>query len=101
MIRRPLISTRTDTLFPYATLFRSAVELTVVIHAHVRAGCHMWRHPTDALRWKSWQSSGVDRHRLSEWRKRPLGQRLTDVPAFDDDWGHGRLIVLDRRKTAR
>src|SRR3546814_6350549 len=78
-----------------------AVELTVVIHAHVRAGCHMWRHPTDALRWKSWQSSGVDRHRLSEWRKRPLGQRLTDVPAFDDDWGHGRLIVLDRRKTAR
>src|SRR3546814_8386380 len=26
MIRRPLISTRTDTLFPYTTLFRSLVE---------------------------------------------------------------------------
>src|SRR3546814_6410824 len=27
MIRRPPISTRTDTLFPYTTLFRSAVPL--------------------------------------------------------------------------
>src|SRR3546814_12706143 len=27
MIRRPPISTRTDTLFPYTTLFRSAMEL--------------------------------------------------------------------------
>src|SRR3546814_5303251 len=27
MIRRPPISTRTDTLFPYTTLFRSVVEL--------------------------------------------------------------------------
>src|SRR3546814_13699875 len=29
MIRRPPISTRTDTLFPYPTLFRSAVVRTV------------------------------------------------------------------------
>src|SRR3546814_8830110 len=28
MIRRPTISTRTDTLFPYTTLFRSRSELT-------------------------------------------------------------------------
>src|SRR3546814_3590059 len=32
MIRRPPRSTRTDTLFPYTTLFRSAV------HRHQRAG---------------------------------------------------------------
>src|SRR3546814_4104619 len=30
MIRRPPRSTRTDTLFPYTTLFRSAIE-----HAHL------------------------------------------------------------------
>src|SRR3546814_17039115 len=29
MIRRPPISTRTDTLFPYTTLFRSAEPVTV------------------------------------------------------------------------
>src|SRR3546814_20267055 len=46
MIRRPPISTRTDTLFPYTTLFRSeqpdvgdelhAVEAIVVVTAHER-----------------------------------------------------------------
>src|SRR3546814_14295570 len=34
MIRRPPISTRTDTLFPYTTLFRSAAaELEAVVEA--------------------------------------------------------------------
>src|SRR3546814_20224097 len=31
MIRRPPISTRTDTLFPYTTLFRSRYSLTYVL----------------------------------------------------------------------
>src|SRR3546814_15431348 len=40
MIRRPPRSTRTDTLFPYTTLFRSDV-----VHAHglERAGAHVQR----------------------------------------------------------
>src|SRR3546814_11780107 len=33
MIRRPPRSTRTDTLFPYTTLFRSALDLGVPIYA--------------------------------------------------------------------
>src|SRR3546814_29975 len=33
MIRRPPRSTRTDTLFPYTTLFRSVLELTPRAHA--------------------------------------------------------------------
>src|SRR3546814_17418928 len=33
MIRRPPISTRTDTLFPYTTLFRSAEGRTLHLHA--------------------------------------------------------------------
>src|SRR3546814_11590621 len=37
MIRRPPRSTRTDTLFPYTTLFRSAVEQTAAgMEIHVR-----------------------------------------------------------------
>src|SRR3546814_5048055 len=35
MIRRPPRSTRTDTLFPYTTLFRSAVDANIFID-HVR-----------------------------------------------------------------
>src|SRR3546814_719878 len=39
MIRRPPISTRTDTLFPYTTLFRSlAVEFDAVAAAEAHAG---------------------------------------------------------------
>src|SRR3546814_5606185 len=36
MIRRPPRSTRTDTLFPYATLFRSHVERLAEDHANAR-----------------------------------------------------------------
>src|SRR3546814_14478548 len=31
MIRRPPISTRTDTLFPYTTLFRSTASATIIV----------------------------------------------------------------------
>src|SRR3546814_10665779 len=34
MLRRPPISTRTDTLFPYATLFRSISVMTEIKEAH-------------------------------------------------------------------
>src|SRR3546814_20947228 len=34
MIRRPPISTRTDTLFPYTTLFRSRVKLRTGLFEH-------------------------------------------------------------------
>src|SRR3546814_20939461 len=40
MIRRPPRSTRTDTLFPYTTLFRSGQALADVDHAGVLAGAH-------------------------------------------------------------
>src|SRR3546814_8511299 len=38
MIRRPPISTRTDTLFPYTTLFRSAIPLTGPLHDDLYPG---------------------------------------------------------------
>src|SRR3546814_8612733 len=40
MIRRPPRSTRTDTLFPYTTLFRSTGELYARDLAEVRCGAH-------------------------------------------------------------
>src|SRR3546814_10394558 len=38
MIRRPPISTRTDTLFPYTTLFRSTRSARIVIRAETTEG---------------------------------------------------------------
>src|SRR3546814_13030583 len=37
MIRRPPRSTRTDTLFPYTTLFRSSLDIEIVDHIVVTA----------------------------------------------------------------
>src|SRR3546814_15143158 len=50
MIRRPPRSTRTDTLFPYTTLFRSQIARhpevvrRIVSDGH-RIGNHSWSHP--------------------------------------------------------
>src|SRR3546814_9154843 len=41
MIRRPPRSTRTDTLFPYTTLFRSRAALAAAVH---RAACRRSDH---------------------------------------------------------
>src|SRR3546814_2388280 len=48
MIRRPPISTRTDTLFPYTTLFRSAEpRRSDAARGRARAGaCRRVRHPS-------------------------------------------------------
>src|SRR3546814_15813849 len=48
MIRRPPRSTRTDTLFPYTTLFRSAVRLTTLSRGAAGAGM-----VADGLPWKA------------------------------------------------
>src|SRR3546814_20948677 len=39
MIRRPPRSTRTDTLFPYTTLFRSRLSRSLPVQLGTRAGC--------------------------------------------------------------
>src|SRR3546814_15340538 len=40
MIRRPPRSTRTDTLFPYTTLFRSFADANHALHSMVYKGAH-------------------------------------------------------------
>src|SRR3546814_19454411 len=43
MIRRPPRSTRTDTLFPYTTLFRSELDASACAHRHVA----LYPHPAN------------------------------------------------------
>src|SRR3546814_16015059 len=47
MIRRPPRSTRTDTLFPYTTLFRSVPFYAILTHA--ADACFKWANETNAL----------------------------------------------------
>src|SRR3546814_9887817 len=49
MIRRPPRSTRTDTLFPYTTLFRSARRLAMATKLEVRNVCKSFHHPGEEL----------------------------------------------------
>src|SRR3546814_9280722 len=44
MIRRPPRSTRTDTLFPYTTLFRSLLHASLVLHLMTAIGSLMLVH---------------------------------------------------------
>src|SRR3546814_2445979 len=49
MIRRPPISTRTDTLFPYTTLFRSPgggdnLFLSSIVAVNVDTGAYVWHY---------------------------------------------------------
>src|SRR3546814_14507167 len=50
MIRRPPRFTRTDTLFPYTTLFRSVVQNLEGVRAIERDGW-VWLHPALGSRW--------------------------------------------------
>src|SRR3546814_8039522 len=74
MIRRPPRSTRTDTLFPYTTLFRSeAVADAEQQHEHVDAP-HRGNQP---------DRSRSDRQRQQEERQQPEGAEPIDQLATD------------------
>src|SRR3546814_4575884 len=64
MIRRPPRSTRTDTLFPYTTLFRSHA-------AEIDAGAA--------------EEFALDQRHGHAGRGQPPGQRRPGLPAADDD----------------
>src|SRR3546814_1432487 len=103
MIRRPPRSTRTDTLFPYTTLFRSPRQSQ-------RAACEsrqrrqQWNllHPDRALG-SARHLYGVERLSLS------IDRRRTELPPYGPptqglSFGHGSLAPLqpvDRRAPAR
>src|SRR3546814_5489065 len=71
MIRRPLRSTRTDTLFPYTTLFRS---------------------PAGPCAGRLWRGDGGDRRRGAEGpllRARPAAQRRLLCASLSGGGGRG------------
>src|SRR3546814_14578020 len=72
MIRRPPRSTRTDTLFPYTTLFR--------------AGSASRRWPDDA------HSGAEDRGGLHPAARCPSGSARS---AVRDRWAEGQFLALD------
>src|SRR3546814_19659927 len=55
MIRRPPRSTRTDTLFPYTTLFRSAFQwspyLTALVEIFAQFGLKLEAQPKEKMDW--------------------------------------------------
>src|SRR3546814_3492786 len=63
MIRRPPRSTRTDTLFPYTTLFRSAAEIALC-----QTGVWLWPEPPipSARTTEKWRTRCFGRRRRSE-----------------------------------
>src|SRR3546814_12730348 len=70
MIRRPPRSTRTDTLFPYTTLFRSRRGVAVFVAAYPRSNAQGFRRRGQGVR----RPSGEYRDREDGSRARPSGQ---------------------------
>src|SRR3546814_10283695 len=82
MIRRPPRSTRTDTLFPYTTLFRSEA-----VHGRLEHATRPLGQLLDELSAAARPEDGVS--------AKPLGQGCLGVEAGD----HGHLDVGDRKST--
>src|SRR3546814_1121634 len=68
MIRRPPRSTRTDTRFPYTTLFRSSTISSISAHAFAALAAR-WRHRLDRPLTGSDYAAGLDglRERIARW----------------------------------
>src|SRR3546814_11573198 len=89
MIRRPPISTRTDTLFPYTTLFRSAYGFPNLTDAE-------WRWGGEAATIKTTIMGG--RHGMMPPQGPAIGdQGVRDVAAFVSTQLHGRKLPEDAK----
>src|SRR3546814_4221221 len=93
MIRRPPRSTRTDTLFPYTTLFRSLRRPAVIEPAADRADRHRQDH----------RHRQVDADADREWGQpklaRPPEQRVDEDEAHAGDRAIGQHRPVDRKST--
>src|SRR3546814_2752363 len=70
MIRRPPRSTRTDTLFPYTTLFRSVPQNGRSKSNQNEQERVIWKSVSSVRRWQQVPSI-IPRFRLASWRRRP------------------------------
>src|SRR3546814_13626783 len=111
MIRRPPRSTRTDTLFPYTTLFRSALRLEGLHEAQLvlggRAGENVGlaRHTAECCRVQRIQAPAGDRHlgilETELARDGPGGGRMIAREHLDEDPGGPALAACAGHPLAR
>src|SRR3546814_15004782 len=97
MIRRPPRSTRTDTLFPYTTLFRSALMLQAVTGTGQPPLPHDW----NTLPQLKHTEQPKFRARLTRFVMREQRDGRCNVPVADD--GHREInvkvaVLVDRKR---
>src|SRR3546814_5240860 len=95
MIRRPPRSTRTDTLFPYTTLFRSVALDDAVLHQHRAAPRRLLAHDLEGLAAVAVEAVGEDADAvLGEGGGEGLlvGRADGRPVAAHDDLRHGREV---------
>src|SRR3546814_1170394 len=96
MIRRPPISTRTDTLFPYTTLFRSARYLRL---SGARATYRI-KHRTRRSRHRGGEG-GCERPRHHHRPGGGIGNRDQARLCISARWVRSNRCVLDIRRSGR
>src|SRR3546814_16155460 len=91
MIRRPPRSTRTDTLFPYTTLFRSTVSIGLWIwsFAMTNAGCARSMHLQTSPPQSTWRTIYCDplrdKTQCGSGEKSQLGMTTSSPQLSHDD----------------
>src|SRR3546814_13948604 len=105
MIRRPPRSTRTDTLFPYTTLFRSPASEDIAQDAFLAAWQNLKRlqNPSSFLPWLRQITRNLARDHLRANRHRPLdgeGAEIAISLAADPSPTPAQQLVQDEREQA-
>src|SRR3546814_19072846 len=80
MIRRPPRSTRTDTLFPYTTLFRSYSERTKELKARVEDFMNRYIYPNEELYYEQLEEGG------NRWKVVPIIEEVKQKAKADGLW---------------
>src|SRR3546814_16929782 len=93
MLRRPPRSTRTDTLFPYTTLFRSSE-----IEWDLQQGHVLHRHPWTRMAWRR-AGKGARLYAGGETHALPVrdARTISAAPSFD---GRAYAALSDRGRDA-
>src|SRR3546814_5277191 len=93
MIRRPPRSTRTDTLFPYTTLFRSRPEGNL---GGAGAGCQPagdYVRIAAAAAQQIFEQDAMDDRQPCGAERLQVDDAIAPPAAFDDGRGHGTSVV--------
>src|SRR3546814_18469583 len=99
MIRRPPRSTRTDTLFPYTTLFRSEIVDQIGVGENIEVGVARPREHRAAARRRDQCPEVVAAHRLDAGGKRPIA-RTAGQPGGETRFPAAARPGLDRAETS-